>query len=453
MADIFDDVQQALDDLGAAIEAVTSFKGDFVDNFGWNSSILTKDEIAERAYDLARRIEKIPEGQRKGAYVGWLEIVPAKVKKFTTQIVPNFASTNATVCSSMMEQLMCFIEGRLPPQNWPIEWQAAAEAGQMPSKLARRLRSLETNLNALEPRAGSLSEKVTRIEEAHDAAESLPLDLATLAEAKEIVKKTTDELAQLSAAAKTERTNVGVHSERIVAQSFEADKLMGNIDAAYRASTSKALADAFAKRSFWLQVQTWVFVALLILALALGGLLGFMRVSKLESLLTDNQNISIAVLWMNVVISFLSVAAPVWFAWIATKQITQRFKLAEDYGFKAAVATAYEGYRREAANVDPLFVTRLFGSALARLEEAPLRLIDEENYGSPFHELTASPGFRDAIGLIPALKDKYASILQSMASKVREGAQEAASEGVAAAVALNRPRHKAEDRSAAPEDE
>jgi hypothetical protein len=64
---------------------------------------------------------------------------------------------------------------------------------------------------------------------------------------------------------------------------------------------------------------------------------------------------------------------------------------------------------------------------LARLEEAPLRLVDEENYGSPFHELTASPGFREALGIIPALKDKYSAILTAMSAKARKGAVEAAS--------------------------
>lgn len=62
-----------------------------------------------------------------------------------------------------------------------------------------------------------------------------------------------------------------------------------------------------------------------------------------------------------------------WFAWLATKQIGQRFHLAEDYAFKASVAKAYEGYRKEAARIDPEFEARLFGSALTRLDEAPLR--------------------------------------------------------------------------------
>ena len=65
----------------------------------------------------------------------------------------------------------------------------------------------------------------------------------------------------------------------------------------------------------------------------------------------------------------------------------ERFRLSEDYAFKASVSKAYEGYRREAANLDEAFAARLFSSALTRLDEAPLRLVETENHGSPWHEL------------------------------------------------------------------
>lgn len=433
MADIFDELLGALNNLGGAIETVTNEKRDFVDIWGGTTPVLTKDEIAERVYDLARRIESLTPDQRIDPYVKWLKDAPTKVAKFQAQIVPNLPGGNAAIVSSLLEQMIAWIEGRLPPQNWPIEWQEAADAGQMPKKLAAKLRGLEATLGALEPRAGDLEGKIKRIEDATEAAESLPTDLETLEEARAKVGATSAEIDALVAKAAESSSTI----ERFLAvtktHSDEATKLMGNIDSAYRASTSKALADAFAKRSFWLQVQTWIFVILLIFALSSGAWLGYHRVFEFQKMMESGREITMPILWSNIVLSFLTVAAPVWFAWIATKQITQRFKLAEDYGFKAAVAKAYEGYRREAASVDPLFVTRLFGSALARLEEAPLRLMDAENYGSPFHEITASPAFREALGIVPALRDTYASILGAIAKRTKPGASEAASTVVARA--------------------
>ncbi|MBB3356192.1 hypothetical protein FHT70_006172 [Rhizobium sp. BK049] len=73
-------------------------------------------------------------------------------------------------------------------------------------------------------------------------------------------------------------------------------------------------------------------------------------------------------------------------AWLSTKQIGQRFRLAEDYAFKASVSKAYEGYRREARDLSGEFAQSLFQSALNRLDEPPLRLLDKPTPGSPVHE-------------------------------------------------------------------
>ena len=105
----------------------------------------------------------------------------------------------------------------------------------------------------------------------------------------------------------------------------------------------------------------------------------------IQSLIEKNAPTSLV--FVNLVLAVLSIAAPVWFAWIATKQIGHRFRLSEDYAFKASVARAYEGYRREAAKLDEDFAKRLFASALDRLEEPPLRFVEQETHGSPWHEL------------------------------------------------------------------
>ena len=108
----------------------------------------------------------------------------------------------------------------------------------------------------------------------------------------------------------------------------------------------------------------------------------------------------------------MSVGAPLWFAWLATKQVGQRFRLAEDYAFKATVAKAYEGYRKEAARIDPDFEHRLFGSALTRLDEAPLRLIETGTHGSPWHELANSQAVRRTFDAAPEFRDKVTELLR-----------------------------------------
>jgi hypothetical protein len=161
----------------------------------------------------------------------------------------------------------------------------------------------------------------------------------------------------------------------------------------------------------------WVWVVGLLTALSIGSWLGVGRVELLSNAISTPEP-HWGVILMHVVLSILSIGAPVWFAWMATKQIGQRFRLAEDYAFKASVAKAYEGYRKEAARIDPAFEARLFSSALTRLEEAPLRLVEETSHGSPWHELFASPQFQRALSTLPDLKDKFIEVAKQGAIAV-----------------------------------
>ncbi|MFL9999194.1 hypothetical protein PQR34_48255, partial [Paraburkholderia sediminicola] len=148
----------------------------------------------------------------------------------------------------------------------------------------------------------------------------------------------------------------------------------------------------------------------LIFALIIGAVIGYDRVHALSGLLTSAAP-SWGAIALHIGVSLVSVGAPFWFAWLATKQIGQRFRLAEDYAFKASVSKAYEGYRKEAVRIDPAFESRLFGSTLSRLEEAPLRLLaDDKNHGSPWHELVNSKAFLKAMSMVPELREKVVDL-------------------------------------------
>jgi hypothetical protein len=139
--------------------------------------------------------------------------------------------------------------------------------------------------------------------------------------------------------------------------------------------------------------RLWVhdLVIMLAVTLGVGAEISANRIEFVHNLMKKamdtGKNVPMDLLWANVMLTMVSVAAPVWFAWVLTKQIGQRFRLAEDYGFKASVAKAYEGYRREAINVDGEMAKRLLGLALDRIDEAPIRLVERENHGSPIQEM------------------------------------------------------------------
>ena len=107
-----------------------------------------------------------------------------------------------------------------------------------------------------------------------------------------------------------------------------------------------------------LNISIYIWVAGLVVALVGGAWLGGSQLHQLADAIQGSTSPSIV--WTRLAMSLLSVGGPIWFAWLATKQIGQRFKLAEDYAYKASVSKAYEGYRREALHLDEDFRSDCF---------------------------------------------------------------------------------------------
>jgi hypothetical protein len=253
---------------------------------------------------------------------------------------------------------------------------------------------------------------IGRIESAHDAADQLPTDLQALNDAR---KKVADLAGQVSGALSDAIREKGkIEALRAEADKIDeelkdcvtsADYVVKRAEQAYSAATSQGLAAAFSERSKALDNSMWFWVVGLVGSLGVGAYFGSLRFQELANTLQAPTASGLSVL-TNIVLSFLSVGAPVWIAWIATKQIGQRFRLSEDYAFKASVSRAYEGYRREAARIDAQseesdLEARLLESALSRLDEQPLRLVESATHGSPWHELLDSDVIKDACRTIP----------------------------------------------------
>ena len=283
----------------------------------------------------------------------------------------------------------------------------------------RRARSLEASLNELEPRTSPLKEMVSSIEQAHETAEQLPTDLESLREARETI----GQLVTESTADKTAVSNTKTEIEKLQAElkdaSKEAKDILEECKSTYAAATSVGLAAAFAERSDNLSKSIRFWVGGLILSLSAGGYFGSAQLQKLLELMAQ-KNISNLSMSINFIMAVLSIGAPVWFSWLATKQIGQRFKLSEDYAFKASVSRAYEGFRKETARFDKEMEAKLLSSALTRLDELPLRLVEAESHGSPWHELASSSIVKQAMSKIPSFPDKVKELAGNVMSKEQE---------------------------------
>lgn len=398
---ILEELNDDLAQLIVSLEQIESNEPISVARDLWSAPGVTRDELVKNVKDVIALIHD----QGADQFATGETLISDYSRRLTflrTYTVPHLWSENGGQAISAfmltMQGLRDALEVALP-KNQDLT-AAIAQERATAKNTAKSLRALEAVIAALEPRSKTLADMLNRIEKANEAADQLPVDLEALREARHTI----DELLE---ATSLDRSKVGTFVKAADADNVilsarvkEADDIVARCSEAYAASTSHGLAAAFTERSASLGKSMWVWVGGLVIALGLGSWIGANQLRNFsESIRQPDSNTTVAVI--NLVLALLSVGATVWFAWLSTKQIGQRFRLAEDYAFKASVSRAYEGYRREAANIDQAFVSRLFASALSRLDEQPLRLVETTTHGSPWHELGSSELLRKASESIP----------------------------------------------------
>lgn len=395
---------------GVAQAVLNAWGGDttYTESFGWFSPAVTRSDLAELAQSLAADIRSTQAEELDPKIKQLVIDLPRRLQILQANTIPQIPSGNGGQAISAYVATMQLIRATVLPA---IGWQVIPDPKSLPPALARRVRAAQAELDQIAPDIGDLSKKIHDIQTAHQIADTLPIDLQALAEAKDKLSRASSEGVLTEERIKKAWIQSEEYLESTKKSHEEAAKLIEQCEAAYQITTTKGLAGAFDQRASRLGLSMWAWVVGLVVALGIGSLIGAHRLEVLSAALqapTPNWGGIV----IQVVLSLLSVGAPLWFAWLATKQIGQRFKLAEDYAFKASVAKAYEGYRKEAARIDPDFEHRLFGSALARLDEAPLRLVETSTHGSPWHEAANSEAVRRAMHAMPELQDKVLALLR-----------------------------------------
>lgn len=288
----------------------------------------------------------------------------------------------------------------------PLYSWSALDQKKMPSPMARRLANIEREISAIIPDKVELEQRVATILEAEEAANNLPTTLQELKAANSHLRTITSSASALFGKIEEDQKKAAGLTTKLHAAAEEGAKLVTQAGEAHRITTSIGLAAAFDDRAEKLNRSLTLWVSALAAALLLGMGVGTYRIEAIREALVATSPDRV---WMQVLLSALSLGAPIWFAWIATKQISQRFRLAEDYAFKASVAKAYEGYRREAHRIDLQLEKRLFSSALTRLDEPPLRLVEMHTHGSPLHELANSKVVKSVVDTVATLPTRLRS--------------------------------------------
>jgi hypothetical protein len=401
-----ENICKSLDDLSKSILSQYTDDRTMTEIWGWNHPPLSRIDLSNLAINLSIKIQENNISEIAPELEHTLEEIPKRIKIFKTTTLIYLFNGNGAQATPAYISLIEWITNLIQPL---FNWQVLQDNRALPNQLAKRLRSIQAELNEIVPGKEDLKRQIKVITDATEAAESLPTDLESLKEARLKVDKFSTDAAGLFGKIDTYHKESDKTTKLINDKKEEADKLVSQCEEAYKITTTKGLAGAFDQKAEHLSSTMWYWVIGLLISLIAGSIIGSSRFKELaESLKVVNPHWG--VIWMDFILSIIGLAAPIWFAWLATKQISQRFRLSEDYAFKATVAKAYEGYRREAARIDESFESRLFDSALSRLEEAPLRFVESENHGSPWHELLSSKSFQKAVKTIPEFKDKILEI-------------------------------------------
>lgn len=416
MNDEFSPVIEKLESLKEAIISSTTDDRTMLEMWSVPNPPLNRHDLANMVDLLINKFNSVKKQELDQETIELLNQIPPKVDIFKRKLLPhlfNGGGHGHNVYTSF-SSLLFWIDSIINPF---LQWEILNDKDLLPKELTKRLASINAQLNLLAPNKELLEEKLKLINETHSAAEGLPTDLETL---KNVQKQISEyqTTAGISASGVEESFNTAKKiSEELKKHEQEALRIVNLSDEAYRIATTQGLAAAFELRASNLTKSTWLWVFILLGGLTAGVLFGKSSFETLGTVLKE-KDVSSSVLWIRLLTSILSLGGPVWLAWIATKQIGHRFRLSEDYAFKASVAKAYEGYRKEAARLDPEFEMRLFGSALTRLDEAPLRLVDDKNYGSPWQEFLASPQIQEVIRKFPELASKIPTSIRFSKDKI-----------------------------------
>jgi hypothetical protein len=347
---------------------------------------------------LSKRFKLADFDENDADTAGFLHATRQSLTDFTNQTLQYMFNGNGATAIPPFMALMQWIDAGL---NLICGWETVP-ASRMPPRIMQKVQRAEHQLGQIQPDLQNIQKTVATIRAAQAVSDDLHVTLQDLKHAEKELRDLSKNGLENFGLLKNRTESAADIVEDTLKRRAEVDELLKKCRDALSASTTVSLAQSFSARALKLENSLTGWIWRLAFALAVAMAIGSYNFYHIDQLLRS-ENVQPMKLGAYVVFAVLSIGAPVWFAWMSTKQISQRFKLAEDYAFKAAVASAYEGYKRETAEVDPVLSQRLLGSALTRLDENPLRYVEEHNYGSPAHEFANSTG---AKGLMDKLIDK-----------------------------------------------
>ena len=251
---------------------------------------------------------------------------------------------------------------------------------------------LQAYLTTADAAVIKVNDNLTKVEDSNvKAANTLGTILETQAKSADLLKETEDNEQQVDVHEKAIRglvaefTNLNaelVASKKKQAELFaEFEAYRKKIDGLLGDANRTGMAASFTSRRKWLiaPLSGW----LVLFGGSIAGLV-FMGVTYIAPLLDPKNTFE----WQQLPLRLALTAPFIWLGWFSARQHGFTSRLREDYAYKEASAKSFEGYKREAKEVDPEMLKKLLEQAIKNLGDNPIRIYDgKNNHPSPTHEL------------------------------------------------------------------
>lgn len=401
----------------------------FTNSFGWNYPSISINNITNAIINITEKLNEYTFPDIPKEFEDTVDGLIGDVNK-QTEIVKSYLAHDAGRIASIVPSILFILQvvsNDIETQLY--SWNQIDNKKLIPKNLKNRLRALNSQLVSLEGDCENINEKVSTINSAYETAESLPAVIQDLNDAKDklalTIKETRDEINKYKNEISEIKENISITKSKSISMHDEikkwlseteihaknASSLVSQCDDALQITTTQGLAAGFDQKAKELQKSIWVWIVGLLIALAFGIGIGSSRVAEFTEALKGSLTAGQAIL--HTVISIFSIGGPLWLAWISTQQINHRFKLSEDYSYKATVAKAFTGFRKISEDFNQETSERLFNSTLDRFDEMPLRLVSGKDYNSPWHEFIDSEAFKKAINMVPSLAKEAGRFAES----------------------------------------
>jgi hypothetical protein len=385
---ILNQIVGALDGLAGEPLRLVSDDRPFNEVWGWNMPAMNRHEFAAMIRAPIKAIQDVISDDFEPIDITLLERMPAEIAFLQNSVMPNLPGGNAFHVYITVDSFIRKLDELLDKYRTPnVDWKEIQDKKLVPASIIKELRELDNQIASMKLKKKDLDGHINRILEAAAASRTLKSDIEGLRIARDAFASSQQTISEHQAFIDNARRTVDATLGNIREFRDDAEKLVQDTQGAFAAATTIGLGKEFDTKAKNLAYEVQILSAGLIVVLTIGAVITYYRVDFLHELM-KSPPVNIELIWANIVTMFASLAGPVWLAWLMTKQIGQRFRLSEDYAFKASVAKAYAGYRLEASRLDdPEFDRRLFSTALNRIDEAPLRFVEHETDGTPWHGL------------------------------------------------------------------